>query len=108
LSVGNDVLAVTNERSTGACAESASAKAMMIAHKPKTLNHTHAASVPVVAVTAWQMVFALARLSSGPRVLRHGGAGNVGGYLVQLAKRAGAVVITTASATDTSYARSLG
>ena len=106
--IGDEVFGVTNERFTGACAEYAVAKATMIAHKPKTLNHTHAASVPVVAVTAWQMVFELARLSSGQSVLIHGGAGNVGGYLVQLAKRAGTVVITTASAKDTSYARSLG
>ena len=108
LKIDDEVFGVTNERFTGACAEYAVAKATMIAHKPKTLNHTHAASVPVVAVTAWQMVFELARLSSGQSVLIHGGAGNVGGYLVQLAKRAGAVVITTASVKDTSYARSLG
>ncbi len=80
----------------------------VIAHKPKTLNHTHAASVPVVAVTAWQMVLELARLSPGQSVLIHGGAGNVGGYAVQLAKRAGALVIITASARDVSYARGLG
>jgi NADPH:quinone reductase-like Zn-dependent oxidoreductase len=108
LEIGDEVFGVTNERFTGACAEYAVTKATMIAHKPKTLNHTHAASVPVVAVTAWQMVFELARLSSGQSVLIHGGAGNVGGYLVQLAKRAGAMVITTVSAKDTSYARSLG
>jgi NADPH:quinone reductase-like Zn-dependent oxidoreductase len=108
LEIGDEIFGVTNERFTGASAEYAVAKATMIARKPKTLNHTHAASVPVVAVTAWQMVFEFARLSSGQSVLIHGGAGNVGGYLVQLAKRAGAVVITTVSAKDTSYARSLG
>jgi NADPH:quinone reductase-like Zn-dependent oxidoreductase len=108
LKIGDEVFGVTNERFTGACSEYAVAKATMIAHKPKTLNHTHAASVPVAALTAWQMVFELARLSSGQSVLIHGGAGNVGGYLVQLAKRAGAMVITTASAKDASYVRSLG
>jgi len=106
--IGDEVFGVTNERFTGACAEYAAANATMIAHKPKTLNHTHAASVPVVAVTAWQMVFELARPLPGQSVLIHGGAGNVGGYLVQLATRARAVVITTASAKDTSYVRSLG
>lgn len=106
--IGDEVFGVTNERFTGAYAEYAVAKATMIALKPKTLNHSHAASVPVVAVTAWQMVFELARLSLGQSVLIHGGAGNVGGYLLQLAKRAGAMVITTAAAKDTSYVRSLG
>jgi NADPH:quinone reductase-like Zn-dependent oxidoreductase len=108
LSVGEEVFGVTNERFTGAYAQYAVAKAAMIAPKPKNLNHVHAASVPVVAVTAWQMVFDFAQVSSGQSVLIHGGAGNVGGYAVQLAKRAGAVVIATASAEDAAYARRLG
>jgi len=106
--VGDEVFGVTNERFTGAYAEYALAKAAMIAPKPKSLNHTHAASVPVVAVTAWQMVFDFARLSSGQSVLIQGGAGNVGGYAVQFARLAGALVIATASAKDVSYVRSLG
>ena len=106
--IGDEVFGSTNERFTGAYAEYAAAKAMMIAPKPKSLNHVHAASVPVVAVTAWQMVFEFARLSPEQSVLIHGGAGNVGGYLLQMAKRAGAVVIATASAKDISYVRDLG
>jgi len=106
--VGDEVFGVTNERFTGAYAEYALAKAAMIAPKPKSLNHTHAASVPVVAVTAWQMVFDFARLSSGQSVLIQGGAGNVGGYAVQFARLAGALVIATTSAKDVSYVRSLG
>jgi NADPH:quinone reductase-like Zn-dependent oxidoreductase len=108
LQTGDEVFGVTNERFTGAYAEYAAAKAAMIAPKPKSLNHAHAASVPVVAVTAWQMVFELAQLAPGQSVLVHGGAGNVGAYAVQLAKRAGAMVIATASAKDATYARSLG
>jgi NADPH:quinone reductase-like Zn-dependent oxidoreductase len=107
LQVGDEVFGVTNERFTGAYAEYAVSKAAMIAPKPKTLNHVHAASVPVVAVTAWQMVFDFAQLS-GQTVLIHGGAGNVGAYAVQLAKRAGAVVIATASHDNGSYVRRLG
>ena len=106
--VGDDVFGVTNERFTGAYAEYAVAEAAMIAHKPKTLNHVHASSVPVVSVTAWQMVFEFARLSPGQSVLIHGAAGNVGGYLVQMAKRTGALALVTASAKDASYTRSLG
>src|SRR5205814_5563299 len=48
------------------------------------------------------------RLSSGQSVLIQGGAGNVGGYAVQFAKLAGALVIATTSAKDVSYVRSLG
>ena len=54
------------------------------------------------------MVFDFAQLSSGQSVLVHGGAGNVGGYAVQFAKRAGAVVIATASVENDSYVRRLG
>jgi NADPH:quinone reductase-like Zn-dependent oxidoreductase len=106
--VGDEVFGVTNERFTGACAEDAVVKAAMIALKPKTLNHTHAASVPVAAVTAWQMLFDFAQLSAGQAVLINGGAGNVGGYAVQFAKQAGAMVIATASTKDVSYVRSRG
>jgi NADPH:quinone reductase-like Zn-dependent oxidoreductase len=108
LQIGDEVFGVTNERFTGAYAEYAVAKAAMIAPKPKSLNHMHAASVPVVAVTAWQMVFELTSLAPGESVLVQGGAGNVGAYAVQLAKRAGAMVITTASAKDAAYTRGLG
>jgi NADPH:quinone reductase-like Zn-dependent oxidoreductase len=106
--VGDEVFGVTNERFTGAYAEYAVAKAELIAPKPQTLNYTHAASVPVASVTAWQMVFNFAQLRAGQSVLIHGGAGNVGSYAVQFARQAGAMVITTASADDVSYVRSLG
>ena len=106
--VGDPVFGITSERYTGACAEYAVAKADMIAPKPQTLNYTHAASVPVASVTAWQMVFDFARLRPGDSVLIHGGAGNVGGYAVQFAKQAGAMLFVTASAQQISYVRSLG
>lgn len=108
LAIGDEVFGVTNERFTGAYAEYAIAEAALLVRKPKILNHTHASSVPVAAVTAWQMVFQFARLSPGQSVLVHGGAGNVGAYAVQLAKRAGAVVIATASAKNIAYVRELG
>lgn len=47
-----------------------------------------AASLPVVAVTAWQMRFDYAQAKAGQAVLIHGAAGNVGSYAVQLAKNA--------------------
>jgi NADPH:quinone reductase-like Zn-dependent oxidoreductase len=106
--VGDEVFGVTADGFTGACAEYARAKPNMIAPKPRTLNYSHAASVPVVSVTAWQMVFEFAQLSAGQSVLIHGGAGNVGAYAVQFAKQAGAMVIATAAAGDISYIRSRG
>ena len=51
----------------------------MIAPKPKRLSYVEAASVPVVASTAWQMVFEHGQGDGTKRVLVHGAAGNVGG-----------------------------
>jgi NADPH:quinone reductase-like Zn-dependent oxidoreductase len=93
---GDAVFGVTNAGFTGGYAEYALAEAAMIAHKPSQLNHPQAASMPVVATTARQMLFDHARIAAGQRVLVLGGAGNVGGYAVQLAHAAGAEVIATA------------
>src|SRR5918994_4115329 len=57
LRVGDQVYGVTNPRFIGAYAEYALASVAMIAHKPITLSHVEAASVPVIAVTAWQGLF---------------------------------------------------
>lgn len=97
---GDDVFGVTNPRFVGAYATRAIADAGMIAPKPTELSHIKAASVPVVATTAWQALFEQAKLQRGQSVLIHGGAGNVGSYAVQLAHRAGLHVYTTGSKGD--------
>lgn len=104
---GNAVFGVTNAQFTGAYAEYAVADAAMIATKPIRLRHVEAASVPVVACTAWQMVCDHGQVDRAKRVLVHGAAGNVGAYAVQLAKRAGAEVIATAFTRDIDYVRTL-
>lgn len=106
--VGDDVYGSTNEGFVGAYAEYAVASAGMMAPKPRKLNFVEAASAPVVAVTAWQMLFDYAHAQAGQTVLIHGGAGNVGAYAVQLAREAKLNVIATASANDIDYVRSLG
>jgi NADPH:quinone reductase-like Zn-dependent oxidoreductase len=105
---GDAVFGVTNARFTGAYAEYAVAQAAMLARKPPHLNDVEAASVPVVASTAWQMVFDHGRAAAGQRVLVHGAAGNVGAYAVQLAKQAGAEVVATVLSRDVDYVRTLG
>ena len=75
---------------------------------PHRLSHAEAASVPIGARTAWQGLFDRARLRAGERVLIHGASGSVGIFAVQLARRAGASVIATASARNTEFLRQLG
>lgn len=105
---GDATFGLTNPSFTGGYAQYAVAARGSIARKPDSLTFIEAASVPVVAVTAWQMLFDHAKISAGQTVLIHGAAGNVGAYAVQLAHWAGARVIAIAGATDGDYLRSLG
>ena len=108
LRVGDPVYGVTNSRSVGAYAEYALASAGIVSRKPTSLTYIEAASVPVVAVTAWQALFDRAQLRAGQTVVIHGAAGNVGAYAVQLARRAGVRTIATAATDDLPFVRDLG
>jgi NADPH:quinone reductase-like Zn-dependent oxidoreductase len=108
LRVGDQVYGVTNPRFIGAYAEYALAIAAMVSGKPASLTHTEAASVPVIAVTAWQALFDQAQLEAGQTVLIHGAAGNVGAYAVQLARGADLRTIATAAKDDIPFVRDLG
>jgi NADPH:quinone reductase-like Zn-dependent oxidoreductase len=106
--IGNEIYGVTNPQFCGANAQYALALVKMTAHKPARLSHIEAASVPVVAVTAWQMLFDYGKAETGQTVLILGAAGNVGTYAVQLAARAGLHVISVVDSKDIEYARTLG
>jgi NADPH:quinone reductase-like Zn-dependent oxidoreductase len=84
------------------------ASAAMIARKPTSLTYVEAASVPVIAVTAWQGLFDEARLKADQTVVIHGAAGNVGAYAVQLARRAGIRTVATAATDEVARVRKLG
>ncbi len=94
---GDKVFGVTNGRFTGAYAEYALAEAGMIAAKPARLTDIEAASAPVIACTAQQMLFDHGGVREGQTVVILGAAGNVGSYAVQLGQQAGARIIATAS-----------
>ena len=106
--VGQEVYGVTNPDFCGAYTQFAIASAKMIARKPLRLSHVEAASAPVVAVTAWQMLFDYADAKPTQRLLILGAAGNVGAYAVQLASQAGLEVIAIASSEAAADVRSLG
>jgi len=104
----DEVYGVTNPQFCGAQAEFAVATSGMIAGKPRSLNHVEAASAPVIAVTAWQMLFQYAKAMRGETVMVVGAAGNVGAYAVQMATDAGIHVIAVARVDDEDLLRSLG
>jgi NADPH:quinone reductase-like Zn-dependent oxidoreductase len=78
------------------------------ARKPRTIDDAASAAVPLPALSAWQALFDHGLLESGQRVLVHGATGAVGHFAVQLARRAGAHVIATASSTNLEAAREVG
>jgi NADPH2:quinone reductase len=79
-----------------------------VAPMPANLTFAQAAAIPLTALTSWQALFDTGQLKAGQSVLVHAGAGGTGGMAIQLAKHAGAMVLTTASAGNHEYVRSLG
>ena len=108
VSAGDEVYGVTNPQFCGAQAEYAVAQAGMIAPKPKGLDFLQAASAPVIAVAAWQMLFEYAQVKRGEAVMILGAAGNVGAYAVQMALDAGLSVVAVGRARDAQLLHSLG
>ncbi len=78
------------------------------AMKPKSLNFTEAAAVPLAALTAWQALIDIGKIESGQTVLIHGGSGGVGSFAIQIAKARGARVIATASTANQDLLKQLG
>jgi NADPH:quinone reductase-like Zn-dependent oxidoreductase len=108
MGIGEEVFGVNDWFSNGAQAEYCVVDESGLAKKPKSLNHTESAVVPISALTAWQALFEKANLQRGQDVLIHGAAGNVGMFAVQLALWRGARVIATASSNSADFVRALG
>ncbi|MFG2309191.1 NADP-dependent oxidoreductase [Streptomyces sp. NPDC048566] len=92
----------------GSHAEYVSAPARAFTLKPSSIDHTQAAALPLVSLTAWQALTERADVRPGQRVLIHAAAGGVGHVAVQIAKARGAYVIGTASAGKHDFLRSIG
>lgn len=105
---GDEVFAYQALTRGGGYAEFIVVPARDLAKKPASIDHTHAAAVPLAALTAWQGLFDKARLKPGQTVLIHGAAGGVGHFAVQLAVAKGAKVIGTASAANVEFVKGLG
>jgi NADPH:quinone reductase-like Zn-dependent oxidoreductase len=108
LKPGDEAYGATNGRFTGGYARLAVCEAGRLALKPRALSFVEAASAPVVAVTAWQMLFSAAGLKAGQSVVIHGALGAVGRYAVQLGRQAELTVVATARPGDLDRLRLLG
>ena len=109
LQPGDEVYGMVSvPRLSGSYAEYLTVPVIAIARKPQTLTPLKAAGIPCAALAAWGAVVTVGRVEPGQRVLIHAAAGGVGHFAVQFAKRAGAHVITTASARNADWLRELG
>jgi NADPH:quinone reductase-like Zn-dependent oxidoreductase len=106
--IGREVFGMNDWFADGATADYCTSPSTSVALKPSRLSHLEAASAPIGALTAWQGLFDHAKLQPGERILVHGGSGAVGVFAIQLARRAGAHVITTASSRNFDFLSQLG
>jgi NADPH:quinone reductase-like Zn-dependent oxidoreductase len=105
---GDEVFARPDIARDGAYAEYIVVRESEVALKPKSVNHLHAAAIPLAALTAWQAIFDAGGLSAGQKILIHAASGGVGSFAVQLAKWRGAQVIGTSSGNNQSFLKELG
>jgi NADPH:quinone reductase-like Zn-dependent oxidoreductase len=108
LRVGDEVFSRPDISRDGAYADFIVIRESEVALKPKSMDHIHAAALPLAGLTAWQTLFDAGGLTPGQRVLIHAAAGGVGSLAVQLARWKGAHVIGTASERNHEFLRKLG
>ena len=107
-SIGDEVFARPDKDRIGTFAELIAVHQDDLAIKPATLTMEEAASLPLVALTSWQVLVERAHIQPGQKVLIHAGAGGLGTIAVQLAKHLGAHVAATASTANVDLVKRLG
>jgi len=105
---GDEVYARVEDDRIGTFAEFVAVKAASVARKPGNLDMMEAASLPLVALTAWQALVETARVKPGQKVFIQAGSGGVGTVAIQLAKHLGAFVATTTSTANVAWVKDLG
>jgi alcohol dehydrogenase len=105
---GDQVYARPDQHRIGTFAELISIKQDDVALKPTGLTMDEAASLPLVALTAWQALVERADLKPDQKVLIHAGSGGLGSIAIQLAKHLGASVATTTSTANVEWVKHLG
>ena len=105
---GDAVYARLDAERIGAFAEYAVVREGAAADKPTNVTFEEAASLPLVALTAWQALVEIGKLGAGQRVLIHAGSGGVGSIAIQLARHLGATVFTTVGRRNVELVERLG
>ncbi|GMA66146.1 quinone oxidoreductase family protein [Alicyclobacillus fastidiosus] len=107
VSVGDNVVAFTQ---TGSYAEYVVARDVHSIKVQASIDPIKAASIPIAAFTAYNIIADIGRMGPGESVLIHGASGGVGVFCSQIAKKAGAktVIGTTTSKDKIPALQSLG
>lgn len=105
---GDEVFARLDKAHIGAFAQYAALRESDAAMKPANLTHVEAASIPLVGLTAWQVMRDMVGLKPGQFALIHAGSGGVGTFAIQLAKYLGATVATTVGSKNIGLVKKLG
>jgi NADPH:quinone reductase-like Zn-dependent oxidoreductase len=105
---GDSVYARPSQDRIGTFAEFIAMNEADVALKPRNFTMEEAASIPLVGLTAWQVLVECAKLKRGQKILIHAGSGGVGTFAIQLAKHIGATVATTTSTENVDLVKSLG
>jgi NADPH2:quinone reductase len=105
-SYGDDVFYAGDLTKSGCNAERQAVDSRLVARKPTTWSFAESASIPLVGLTAWELLFERMGISpdgshSGQPILLINGAGGVGSAAISLARMAGLHVIATASRPET-------
>ena len=105
---GDAVYARPDDARIGTFSERIAVRERSLAHQPANLTMEEAASLPLVALTAWQALVEIGKLKKGQKVFIQAGSGGVGTIAIQLARQIGAFVATTTSAANVDWVTSLG
>lgn len=106
---GDDVFGYVDLLKVGMThAEYAAVPERILTHKPSTLSHEQAVTLPIGALTAHVALHKHAKIQANHRILINGASGGVGMYTVQLAKAAGAHVTAVCSAKNAEAMYRLG
>ncbi|MCK3833345.1 NADP-dependent oxidoreductase [Pseudomonas fluorescens] len=105
---GDEVYGRPPQQRIGTFAELIAVREDALARKPANITMEQAAALPLVALTAWQVLVETARLKKGQKVFIHAGSGGVGSIAIQLAKHLGAFVATTTSTANVEWVKALG
>ena len=93
---------------SGALAEYAATKTEQVAKAPAGIDITEAASLPLIGSSALQALNDHIRLTADQKIFIHGGAGAIGSIAIELAKKIGAYVATTATGEGIDLVKTLG